>query len=63
MVDNGLGADKSVLDQIVVYLTRTYAKTPGDRASGQAAVTAVERAEANTGGSGEDSDRRRGSGR
>jgi cytochrome c5 len=63
MVDNGLGADQSVLDQIVVYLTRTYAKTPGDRASGQAAVTAVERAEANTGGSGEDSDRRRGSGR
>jgi cytochrome c5 len=63
MVDNGLGADQSVLDQIVVYLTRTYAKTPGDRASGQAAVTTVERAEANTGGSGEDSDRRRGSGR
>jgi cytochrome c5 len=63
MVDNGLGADQSVLDQIVVYLTRTYAKTPGDRASGQAAVTTVERAEANTGGSGEDSGRRRGSGR
>jgi cytochrome c5 len=63
MVDNGLGADQAVLDQIVAYLTRTYAKTPGDRASGQEAVTTVERVGANTGAPGEDSGRRRGRGR
>jgi mono/diheme cytochrome c family protein len=63
MVDNGLSADQATRDQIVAYLTRTYAKTPGDRASGQAAVTTVERAGANTGAPGEDSGRRQRRGR
>ena len=63
MVDNGLGADQAALDQIVVYLTRTYVKTPTDRTSGQAAVTTVESAEANTGAPGEDSGRRHRRGR
>ena len=60
MVDNGLGADQAALDQIVAYLTRTYAKTPADRATGQAPVTKVETAQEGTGGApGEDSGRRR----
>jgi mono/diheme cytochrome c family protein len=60
MVDNGLGADQATLDQIVAYLTRTYAKTPADRATGQAPVTKVETAQGGTGGApGEDSGRRR----
>lgn len=63
MVDNGLGADQAALDQIVVYLTRTYVKTPTDRTSGQAAVTTVESAGANTGAPGEDSGRRHRRGR
>jgi mono/diheme cytochrome c family protein len=63
MVDNGLGADQAALDQIVAYLTQTYVKTPADRASGQAAVTAVESAGANTGAPGEDSGRRHRRGR
>jgi cytochrome c5 len=63
MVDNGLGADQAALDQIVVYLTRTYVKMPADRATGQAAVTAVESAGASTGAPGEDSGRRQRRGR
>ena len=59
MVDNGLGADQAALDQIVAYLTRTYVKTPADRATGQAPVTKVETAQENTGAPGEDSGRRR----
>ena len=63
MVDNGLGADQAALDQIVAYLTRTYVTAPADRTSGQAAVTTVESAGANTDAPGEDPGRRRRRGR
>lgn len=44
MVDNGLSAESATLEQIVGYLTRTYAKPQTDAAPGQSSAIAVQRA-------------------
>jgi len=49
MVDNGLSVERATLEQIVGYLARTYGTTRTDRAPGQAAVIAVEKAVGATG--------------
>ena len=45
MVDNGLSAEPTALEQIVAYLARTYGKAQTDATSGQPSVTAVQKAE------------------